>query len=131
MQHIRKAQTPLLNPLTSSAQSTRNPIPLKGAGLFKPLDERKSFLKENNIWFRCCDTSSHQARNCKAEIRCSECNSEKHIAALHAGPAPWSAQRVSYTLGHGGEENMDRSAAEGFFHMYSGVWKSRWRAILL
>lgn len=34
--------------------------------------------------------------------------SEKHIAALHAGPA----LNVSTTLGHDGEENMDMTTAQ-------------------
>lgn len=110
--HKESSDTPS-EPPNKQCLIHKKPHPLKRCRAFreKPLEERKSFLKEN-ICFRCCDTSSHQARNCKAEIRCSECNSEKHIAVLHAGPAPWSAQHVSSTLGHGGEENMDRSAAE-------------------
>lgn len=44
------------------------------------------------------------AKDCKAVILCSECNSDKHIAALHGGPAPWSTKQASSpSEEHGGE----------------------------
>lgn len=71
----------------------------------KTLEERKAYLREQNICFRCCDSSTHQAKDCKAEIKCSECNSNKHIAALHAGPAPWTqnTRTQNTTPDNGGE----------------------------
>lgn len=68
----------------------------------KPLDERKTFLKENFISF--ISSTSHQAKNCTATIQCSECDSETHIAALHPGPAPWcKGEHFSPAFQHGGE----------------------------
>ncbi len=63
----------------------RKPHPLKKCKAFreKSIEERRSFLKENQICFRCCDSNKHIAKNCRVPIKCSECNSERHIAALH------------------------------------------------
>nr|XP_055056164.1 uncharacterized protein LOC129440699 [Misgurnus anguillicaudatus] len=72
----------------------------------KPIDERKAFLREHAICFRCCSSTSHQARNCTSTIQCSECDSERHIAALHPGPAPWSKnETVRPVIHHGGEDD--------------------------
>ncbi|XP_034768789.1 uncharacterized protein LOC117966565 isoform X2 [Acipenser ruthenus] len=77
----------------------------------KPLEERKTFLRENSICFRCVSSTAHQAKNCKAVIQCSECESDKHIAALHAGPAPWSHKDgISSFTQHGGEEDKSPSS---------------------
>ncbi len=55
----------------------------------KPMEERKSLLKQQGICFKCCSSLLHMARNCDQVIKCSECGSITHIAALHPGPAPW------------------------------------------
>ncbi|XP_060793215.1 uncharacterized protein LOC132896416 [Neoarius graeffei] len=89
-----------------------HPLPKCRAFRAKLLDERKAFLKENGICFRCCSSTFHQAKDCKAIIQCSECNSDKHIAALHAGPAPWSTKPASGPLEeHGGEGEESTSAS--------------------
>ncbi|XP_063743151.1 uncharacterized protein LOC134866887 [Eleginops maclovinus] len=81
-----------------------HPLPKCRAFRAKLLDERKALLKENGICFRCCSSTSHQAKDCKAIIQCSECNSDRHIAALHAGPAPWTTKPASGpSEEHGGE----------------------------
>lgn len=78
----------------------------------KTLDERKTFLKQNRICFRCCTSSNHLARNCKFETQCTECGSDTHIAALHAGPAPWVKQdKTEITTDHGGEQRSASSIA--------------------
>lgn len=56
----------------------------------KTLDERRSLLKEHSICYKCCSSTNHRAKDCKAAIHCSECNSDAHISAMHAGPPPWS-----------------------------------------
>lgn len=56
----------------------------------KPIEDREIFLKENNVCFKCCSSSSHIAKNCKVKVQCFECKSEKHHTALHPGPAPWT-----------------------------------------
>ncbi|XP_055061254.2 uncharacterized protein [Misgurnus anguillicaudatus] len=79
------------------------PHPLKKCRGFrmKPMEERKAYLKEHGICFRCCASSSHIARNCKVAVKCMECDSEDHNTALHPGPAPWVSKSSS---DHGGEE---------------------------
>ncbi|XP_040209336.1 uncharacterized protein LOC120940491 [Rana temporaria] len=72
----------------------------------KPIEERKSFLKEHNICFKCCASSDHLARDCKITIRCSLCNSAKHVNALHSDlfkrkPSPGSNPKP--TTDDGGE----------------------------
>ncbi|KAI4896990.1 hypothetical protein NFI96_001373, partial [Prochilodus magdalenae] len=94
----------------------KKPHPLTKCRAFraKLLDERKAFLKKNGICFRCCSSTAHQARDCRAIIQCSECNSDKHIAALHAGPAPWSTKPAggpSDEHGGEGEESTPASVA--------------------
>lgn len=72
----------------------------------KTLDERKSFLKENKICYKCCSSVDHMARDCDTSIQCYECKSNHHVAALHPGPAPWKPQAPASTAPeeHGGEQ---------------------------
>ncbi|XP_041432389.1 uncharacterized protein LOC121398035 [Xenopus laevis] len=63
----------------------------------KTLEDRKEFLKDNNICFRCCTTTSHFARNCEVSVSCSECGSTEHNTALHPGPP---SQAVHQTEDH-------------------------------
>lgn len=81
------------------------PHPLRKCRAFreKPIDERKMFLKEHNLCFKCCSASSHLARDCKVKVQCSECKSERHNTALHPGPAPWIEVKDP-APDHGGEE---------------------------
>ena len=66
----------------------RKPHPLKKCKLFrnKTLEECKSYLRENHICYQCCGSTQHMAKECKMAVKCFECNSDKHIAALHPGP---------------------------------------------
>ncbi|XP_075530085.1 uncharacterized protein LOC142563417 [Dermacentor variabilis] len=65
----------------------RKPHPLRKCRTFreKPLDERKSLLKNYGICFRCCASTDHFARDCKTVLKCDDCGSERHATALHAG----------------------------------------------
>ena len=69
----------------------------------KPLEERKAFLKENGICFKCCTSTQHMAKNCESTTGCLECGSERHISALHPGPAPWTEEPRPFAE-HGGEQ---------------------------
>ncbi|XP_067275269.1 uncharacterized protein [Pseudorasbora parva] len=70
------------------------PHPLHKCRTFrtKHLDERKAHLKEKSICFRCCASTKHVARDCRASVKCRECDSDRHNAAMHPGPAPWSIE---------------------------------------
>ena len=82
------------------------PHPLKRCRGFRTmlLEDRKRLLKENNICYRCLASTSHQAKDCTVTIKCEECDSERHLAALHPGPAPQMSKPPSYLRDHGGEQ---------------------------
>ena len=83
----------------------QKPHPLKKCRGFrsKSLEERKAFLKENGVCYRCCSSTAHLAKNCKATVKCSECDSDDHLAALHPGPPPWNTTVEDPATEHGGE----------------------------
>eukprot|EP00794_Sanderia_malayensis_P009707 gene9707-10693_t len=53
----------------------------------KSINERKQLLMKNRICFRCCSSTAHQAKDCKESVKCSSCNSNRHLLAMHIGPA--------------------------------------------
>ncbi|XP_036002193.1 uncharacterized protein LOC118565663 [Fundulus heteroclitus] len=78
----------------------KKPHPLKKCKLFreKPIEERQAYLKEHHICYRCCGSVRHIAKDCKATVRCTECDSSKHLSAMHPSspPAPESAERENF-----------------------------------
>ncbi len=78
--------------------------PLKRCRAFraKSIKERKMFLKEHNICFRCCSSNDHVAKDCDVSMQCTECGSNKHVTALHSGPPPWMLKVPNAE--HGGEK---------------------------
>ena len=84
------------------------PHPLRKCRSFrsKPLDERKSFLKDRNICFRCCASTRHYAKDCEKTVQCKECSSDKHLSVLHPGPAPWRVEPSKNMKDHGGEQQL-------------------------
>ncbi|KAL3983520.1 RNA-binding protein Musashi [Sarotherodon galilaeus] len=74
----------------SECPSHKKPHALKKWRAFRemPLEERKAYLKKNTICFKCCASTNHQAKTCKSEIHCTECDSKLHVTALHPGLAP-------------------------------------------
>lgn len=89
----------------------KKPHPLTKCRVFraKPLEERKAFIKENGICFKCCASSAHLARQCEATVQCSECNSKSHNSALHPGPAPRPPEQPA--TDDGGEREHDQPAS--------------------
>ncbi len=75
----------------------------------KTLEERKSILKENGICFKCCTSASHLAKDCKAAVKCMECDSDRHHAAMHPGPPPQVYRRPTSPPDNGGEEEENAS----------------------
>lgn len=73
----------------------------------KTIEERKAYLKDQGICFKCCSSTSHLARDCKVTLKCDECNSDKHIMALHPGPPPWSAKALSPPTDDSGESEKE------------------------
>ncbi|XP_056443333.1 uncharacterized protein LOC130380174 [Gadus chalcogrammus] len=86
----------------------RKPHPLRKCKVFrhKPIEERKAYLKDNRICFKCCGSTQHMAEDCKASIKCDECNSKRHITALHPGP-PTSSERAHTEKEESGEPDED------------------------
>ena len=81
------------------------PHPLKRCREFRTmlLEDRKKFIKNNDICFRCLASTSHQAKDCSITIKCVECGSERHLAALHPGPPSQTLGSPSSPQEHGGE----------------------------
>lgn len=86
-QHLYQTECPI----------PHKPHPLKKCKRFRHmlLDDRKKFLKENSICFRCCGSTTHQAKDCDVSIKCSECSSDRYLAALHPGPPLQPSQPAS------------------------------------
>lgn len=85
----------------------------------KPLDERKAFLKENGICFKCCSSTSHMARTCKMSVTYSECQSEKHVSALYPGTPPWSKDQGPFP-DHGGRLD---NTFRGNSTLHASLWR--------
>ena len=85
----------------------KKPHPLRKCRGFreKSIDDRKQLLKEHYICFRCCSSTEHFAKNCTAEIKCTECESTAHATALHPYPPTWKSKSFPSTSEDGGEEN--------------------------
>ena len=70
------------------------------------LTERKDLLSQYRICFRCLASTSHQAKDCIAVIKCAECQSDKNVAGLHSDPPSeqeTQTREPEDTLQQGGE----------------------------
>ena len=73
----------------------------------KTLEDRKKFLREKNICFKCCESSKHRSKVCTDEVQCGECGSRGHASAMHIGNPPEKSKPPGQTdrvKGHGGEQ---------------------------
>ncbi|XP_033979973.1 uncharacterized protein LOC117477426 [Trematomus bernacchii] len=91
----------------------KKPHPLKKCKLFreKTLEDRKAYLRDNRICYRCCGSFQHMAKDCKLTVKCFECNSDRHIAALHPGPPPLNAQSATAGKDKSGEQSESSSSS--------------------
>ena len=75
----------------------------------KSLTERKQFLKENGLCYKCCGTAKHMAKDCRVRtVICGICRSNHHPTGLHE-PDATRNQRSSSMVSqgwrrHGGED---------------------------
>ncbi|KAL4008325.1 hypothetical protein ACER0C_002177 [Sarotherodon galilaeus] len=85
----------------------KKPHPLRKCRGFreKSLDDRKQLLKEHYVCFHCCSSTEHLAKNCTAEITCTECGSTAHVTALHPHPPTWKPKSFPSTSEDSGEED--------------------------
>ena len=62
-------------------------------------------MKENNVCYKCCDSTKHRSRECNARISCKECGSKQHTTALHITrpQQPANSQSSSPKQAYGGE----------------------------
>ncbi|XP_076074970.1 uncharacterized protein LOC143045968 [Mytilus galloprovincialis] len=80
----------------------------------KPIEERKELLRQNNVCYKCCESTTHRSRDCNASINCNECGSKRHTTALHitrpqqSESSQFSSPRQAYggelTQVYGGEQ---------------------------
>ncbi|KAI7804924.1 hypothetical protein IRJ41_023810 [Triplophysa rosa] len=91
--------------LNKSCPIHGKPHPLKRCKAFraKTLEERRAFLKEKGICFKCCGSTTHLAKDCPNAVKCLECDSTWHDSAMHPGPAP-QVKAPSTPPHNGGEE---------------------------
>ena len=48
----------------------------------KTLEEKTEWIKKSGLCFRCL-VGKHRASQCQAKIRCTKCNSDRHLSLLH------------------------------------------------
>lgn len=105
--------TPPNNDIDKNCPLHNKPHSLKKCRTFrnKLLDERKAFLKEKGICFKCCSSDTHLAKDCKSTVQCSECGSTYHNTVMHPGPPPKTDRAPSPAKEDGGEGESPYSAA--------------------
>lgn len=62
-------------------QHKPHPLSKCRAFLAKPLDEKTKKLRQNRVCFLCIASCDHFAKDCKVKIACTECKSDKNLAA--------------------------------------------------
>ncbi|KAJ8369449.1 hypothetical protein SKAU_G00094770 [Synaphobranchus kaupii] len=73
----------------------------------KTLEERKAYLKEKHVCFKCCASTTHLAKDCDKYVLCTRCNSNRHPSALHPEPAVWKPVSSAIREDQGGEQQED------------------------
>lgn len=52
----------------------------------RPLDERRTFIKERGYCFHCCGPKKHMRSKCNETVLCSVCKGSDYPSALHKDP---------------------------------------------
>lgn len=82
----------------------------------KSLVERKKIVKDNKICFRCLQSVTHKSADCKKDLSCSVCNSNKHVTIMHEFKSGTSGTlggaNSTPSSGHGGEPKRDVSGVD-------------------
>lgn len=68
----------------------------------RPLDERRTFIKERGYCFRCCGPKKHMRSKCNETVLCSVCKCSDHPSALHKDPDNTSLTVEFHEDGRGG-----------------------------
>lgn len=85
--------------------SKPHPLRLCKAFRAKSLEDRRTFLKERGICFKCCSSTIRLAKNCTTAVKCPECDSTYHDSAMHPSPSP--LVKASSTSLHNGREGQE------------------------
>ncbi|KAM3855873.1 uncharacterized protein M6D78_000931 [Vipera latastei] len=66
----------------------KKPHPLRKCRELRAMtvQERKEVLQKLGICYRCCASYDHFAKDCKAFVKCTECDNDKHATAMHPAP---------------------------------------------
>lgn len=48
----------------------------------KPIEKRRRFVTENDICFKCCESTKHARKTCRKEVKCAECDNITHHSAF-------------------------------------------------
>ena len=73
-----KIETPKVCPIHGTSHTLNDCRTFR----MKALADRREFLKNNGVCFRCCG-EKHMRHDCKERIKCTVCQSRKHPTALH------------------------------------------------
>lgn len=103
----------------------QKPHPLSKCRSFrtKPIEERKNLLRQHHVCFRCLASTSHIAKDCKLFVKCSECASDRHLAALHVErpPKPEDPRKVQGgERGNGQQANSQQERSDGTAQQHGG-----------
>lgn len=84
-------------------QIQRNALSKCNAFRAKSIEERRQLLKETGVCFRCYGPKAQLKRDCKVDVKCSECGSQFHCSALQT-----SKRFVQSTQQHGEDDDKMR-----------------------
>ncbi|XP_070402814.1 uncharacterized protein [Nothobranchius furzeri] len=90
------------------------PHPLKKCRTFrnKPIEDRKAFLKQKGVCFKCCSSTSHVAKDCNSSVKCLVCESIHHDTAMHPGSQPQFTKAPPPPQENGGEREDHSGVAD-------------------
>uniref|UniRef100_A0A8C5PJI2 Reverse transcriptase domain-containing protein n=1 Tax=Leptobrachium leishanense TaxID=445787 RepID=A0A8C5PJI2_9ANUR len=71
---------------------------------------RKELLKKLGVCYKCCASTEHFAKDCKAIIKCIECDSDDHVQALHPYPHNFTKPTNNPPEAKQGGERTDQAA---------------------
>lgn len=77
----------------------------------KTMADRKRFLREHNMCYRCCETDNHIFKNCTATVKCLICSNTHHPTALHSDYRQDGNNLMPYKT-HGREAPYEQSSSK-------------------
>ena len=79
----------------------------------KTLNERRTFLKEKGICFKCLSSNQHKAFDCTAQVSCDKCSRKNHLTIMHHDLNPrYRPPKVSNpVIDYGGENQASETVS--------------------